>query len=129
MAPTEAASPRDAPGTITVLHVDGDRSVAELTAMYLERSDDRIQVRVETDPCNAVETVPQTDVDCLASEFVGRRTPVHTSRPASLDSVVRPEPQPSEQGRHQQSLHDDTDDGDSEHHHAELLAERDCRRE
>jgi PAS domain S-box-containing protein len=69
MAPTGAASPRDLPGTITVLHVDDDRSVAELTATYLERADDRIQVRVETDPAEALETVSHTDIDCLVSDY------------------------------------------------------------
>jgi PAS domain S-box-containing protein len=59
----------ETPTTIRVLHVDDDRSVADLTAASLKRLDDKFRVSVETDPRDALEEIGSSDVDCIVSDY------------------------------------------------------------
>jgi PAS domain S-box-containing protein len=54
---------------IRVLHVDDDRSLAALSAEYLEREDDRIAVHFETRPSEGVEYVEANAVDCVVCDY------------------------------------------------------------
>ena len=58
-----------APGSIRVLHVDDDRSFAELTATFLEREDDRFSIEIETSTDGALETLTDDRFDCLISDY------------------------------------------------------------
>ncbi|SMO67528.1 PAS domain-containing protein [Halorubrum cibi] len=55
-------------GPIQVLHVDDDPAFADLAAEFLEREGDRLNVRTETSPENALEPVREDDVDCVVSD-------------------------------------------------------------
>jgi PAS domain S-box-containing protein len=54
---------------IRVLHVDDDPHFTDLTATYLEREDERIVVRTETNAADALETLAELDFDCIVSDF------------------------------------------------------------
>ena len=56
-------------GTVRVLHVDDDASLADLTAQFLEREDDRFSVDTATDAAAAHEW----DVRVTDSERGGAR--------------------------------------------------------
>lgn len=56
------------PGHVRVLHVDDDPAVLDLTAEFLERLDDRVAVRCETDPLAVPERLESESVDCLVSD-------------------------------------------------------------
>jgi len=56
-------------GEIRVLHVDDDRPIAELTATFLTRADDRFVVDIETSAADALETLETTPVDCVISDY------------------------------------------------------------
>ncbi|MFB6228157.1 MAG: PAS domain S-box protein [Halobacteriales archaeon] len=54
--------------SITVLHVDDDADLAELTATYLEREDDRFGVETTTMPEKSLTRL-DGDVDCIVSDY------------------------------------------------------------
>jgi PAS domain S-box-containing protein len=54
---------------ITVLHVDDDPSVAETTAEYLERSNDRITVQTTTSADRGLEILEEDAIDCVVSDY------------------------------------------------------------
>ncbi|GAA0673571.1 PAS domain S-box protein [Natronoarchaeum mannanilyticum] len=55
--------------SLTVVHVDDDQQFADLTKTYLEREDDRIDVRIETSPGDALDRIEASDVDCVVSDY------------------------------------------------------------
>lgn len=55
-------------GTITILHADGDFSVAELTTSYLEHLDDRFRITTETTGRDALDHLSTSDVDRVVSD-------------------------------------------------------------
>ena len=54
---------------IDVLHVDDDPSIAELVATFLEREDDRINVRTASSPTEGLEQLRARDFDCVVSDY------------------------------------------------------------
>lgn len=54
---------------IVVLHVDDDPAFLDLTAEFLERADDAIDVRTETDPTVVPSRLETEPVDCLVSDL------------------------------------------------------------
>ncbi|WP_123534724.1 hybrid sensor histidine kinase/response regulator [Halosimplex salinum] len=54
---------------IRVLHVDDDRDLAELTATFLEREDDRFDVEIATDADEGEERLTAGAVDCIVSDY------------------------------------------------------------
>ncbi|WP_251343215.1 hybrid sensor histidine kinase/response regulator [Haloplanus halophilus] len=58
------------PRPVTVLHVDDDTEFAELTATFLERTSERLEVVVETSAADALDRLDGTaSVDCIVSDF------------------------------------------------------------
>ena len=55
-------------GRVRVLHVDDDPAVLDLTAEFLERLDDWMTVRSESDPLAVPERLESGSVDCLVSD-------------------------------------------------------------
>jgi DNA-binding NtrC family response regulator len=53
---------------ITVLHVDDDPSLVELTAEFLQRHRENLTVRMATDPHSALD-VDIDEVDCIVSDY------------------------------------------------------------
>jgi DNA-binding NtrC family response regulator len=56
-------------GDITVLHVDDDAAIRDLTAEFLEEVDDAITVRSESDPTAVPARVDAEPIDCVVSDF------------------------------------------------------------
>jgi PAS domain S-box-containing protein len=54
---------------IRVLHVDDDPDVAELTASFLTRADDRFEVETVADADAALERLDGSAVDCIVSDY------------------------------------------------------------
>ena len=54
---------------IRVLHVDDDPDVADLTATYLERDDERITVETASDASEGVERLTAEEFDCVVSDY------------------------------------------------------------
>ncbi|MEF8778349.1 MAG: response regulator, partial [Natronomonas sp.] len=54
---------------IRVLHVDDEPGFTDLAATYLERKDERITVRTETNAEDGLETLSEHDFDCIVSDF------------------------------------------------------------
>ncbi|MFB6236333.1 MAG: PAS domain S-box protein [Halopenitus sp.] len=54
---------------ITILNVDDDPAFSELVATYLERLDDRFEVRTAENPRTALRIVDEEHVDCVVSDF------------------------------------------------------------
>ncbi|MGZ0745705.1 PAS domain S-box protein [Haloparvum sp. AD34] len=54
---------------ITVLNVDDDPAFSELVSTYLERLDDRFEVRTAETPRAALRIVDEERVDCVVSDF------------------------------------------------------------
>jgi PAS domain S-box-containing protein len=54
---------------IRVLHLDDDRDLVDLVARYLEREDDRIEVRTATSPGDGLAVVADEPVDCFVSDY------------------------------------------------------------
>ena len=54
---------------IRVLHVDDDGAFAELTAAFLQREDDRIEVVTATDTGEGLDRLAERDVDCVVSDY------------------------------------------------------------
>ena len=57
------------PEAIHVFHVDDEPGLAELVATFLEREDDRIEVRTEHDAEAALDTLEGAEVDCIVSDY------------------------------------------------------------
>lgn len=55
-------------GRVRVLHVDDDPALRDLTADLLERLEDRMTVRSESDPLAVPERLETEAVDCLVSD-------------------------------------------------------------
>jgi PAS domain S-box-containing protein len=51
-----------------VLHVDDDEDFADLTAIYLERVDDRLAVETATSVAEGLDLLAENDVDCVVSD-------------------------------------------------------------
>jgi len=56
-------------GTITVLLVDEDTDVLELTQTFLEREDDAITVTTETSSPDALDRLESDSFDCVVSDY------------------------------------------------------------
>ena len=54
---------------ITVLAVDDEPGLAEMTAQFLERHDDDLSVLTETSPQTALDRLETTRVDCIVSDY------------------------------------------------------------
>jgi PAS domain S-box-containing protein len=54
---------------IRVLHVDDDPDMTELTSLYLERINDQFTVHTETTVVEALETLQNTEIDCVISDY------------------------------------------------------------
>jgi PAS domain S-box-containing protein len=54
---------------ITVLHVDDEPDLADLTATFLSREDDRIDVQIATRTDAGLEILAEHDVDCVVSDY------------------------------------------------------------
>lgn len=54
---------------ISVLVVDEDAAVLDLTATFLERVDPDLEVLTEADPAAAIERVAEGTVDCVVSDY------------------------------------------------------------
>lgn len=57
------------PDDIRVLHVDDDPAFRDLAAALLERVDDAITVRSESDPTVVPARIEEEPVDCVVSDF------------------------------------------------------------
>ncbi|WP_132058635.1 response regulator [Halorussus amylolyticus] len=57
------------PETITVLHVDDEPDLADLTATYLERQHDDFEITTQTTIDSALETLETESVDCIVSDY------------------------------------------------------------
>lgn len=55
--------------TITVLLVDEDTEVLELTKTFLEREDEHLDVTTETSATDALEMVGDGAFDCIVSDY------------------------------------------------------------
>ncbi|MFC5135977.1 MULTISPECIES: PAS domain S-box protein [Haloferacaceae] len=55
--------------TIRVLHVDDEPGLAEMVATFLEREDDRIEVRTEHDAEAGLRALTESEVDCVVSDY------------------------------------------------------------
>jgi len=54
---------------ITVLHVDDDSSIVDLTATFLERNDGRFTVETATSPKDGLELISDCSPDCVVSDY------------------------------------------------------------
>ncbi|MEF8978927.1 MAG: PAS domain S-box protein [Haloarculaceae archaeon] len=68
MSATLDSLPDGACAPITVLHVDDDPALVELTAEFLQRHRENLTVRMATDPPSALE-VDIDEVDCIVSDY------------------------------------------------------------
>ncbi|MFB6281082.1 MAG: response regulator, partial [Haloferacaceae archaeon] len=57
------------PPEVRVIHVDDDRGFVELSSELLERADDRIEVRTETDPRVVTDAVLEFEPHCIVSDY------------------------------------------------------------
>jgi len=70
----ECATGRDASATcdesvISVLCVDDERNLVELTGVFLERENDRISTQVVTSAADALDYLETASVDCVVSDY------------------------------------------------------------
>ena len=56
-------------GRIRVLHVDDDPELAELTATYLTRENDRLRVDTETSAADGMSRLKETAYQCVISDY------------------------------------------------------------
>ncbi|WP_367175348.1 PAS domain S-box protein [Haloarcula rubripromontorii] len=54
---------------IRILHVDDEPGFADMTATFLEREDDRIDVQTATNATAGLEILADTDIDCVVSDY------------------------------------------------------------
>ncbi|WP_372913116.1 PAS domain S-box protein [Salinigranum sp.] len=59
---------RHATGPIRVLHVDDDEQFAELSAVFLEREDDRLAVETASSVDEGLDLLAEDDFDCVVSD-------------------------------------------------------------
>ena len=55
--------------TMCILHVDDEPGFADMTATFLEREDDRLDVQAATSAAAGLEILADTDVDCVVSDY------------------------------------------------------------
>jgi PAS domain S-box-containing protein len=55
--------------SIHVLHVDDESDIAELTAEFLERDDERFTVDTATSASDGLDRLTDTDYDCIVSDY------------------------------------------------------------
>nr|WP_243641448.1 PAS domain S-box protein [Natrarchaeobius halalkaliphilus] len=55
--------------TIRVLHVDDEPDFADLTALFLQRNDERFDVETAASACDGLEYLATHDVDCVVSDY------------------------------------------------------------
>ncbi|MFD1587361.1 PAS domain S-box protein [Halorientalis brevis] len=67
-AVTDGSEARDEP-TISVLCVDDERDVVDLTGAFLERESDRITTRTVTNVRDALERLDAEPIDCVVSDY------------------------------------------------------------
>jgi len=63
------SSPAEGEGPITVLHVDDDPDLSELTATFLERESDRMRVETAADAADALDRLADGEFDCVVSDY------------------------------------------------------------
>ena len=56
-------------GTITVLLVDEDSDVLDLTKTFLEREDEAIEATTETSASDALDRLESDSFDCVVSDY------------------------------------------------------------
>lgn len=56
-------------GSISVLHVDDEAEFAELTATFLEREDDRLEVETATSADQGLDLLEDTEYQCVVSDY------------------------------------------------------------
>ena len=61
--------PTGAGGDIRVLHVDDDPEFADLAAAFLEREDDRFELRSVTSAGDGLDRLDETGFDCIVSDY------------------------------------------------------------
>ncbi|MUV49147.1 PAS domain S-box protein [Haloarcula sp. CBA1122] len=59
----------DIAGTMRILHVDDEPGFADMTATFLEREDDRLDVQAATSVAAGLEILTDTDIDCVVSDY------------------------------------------------------------
>lgn len=59
---------------VRVIHVDDDGGFVEMSSEFLERIDDRIDVRTETDPKAVTGAIEEFDPHCIVSDYEMPRT-------------------------------------------------------
>ncbi|EMA22889.1 hybrid sensor histidine kinase/response regulator [Haloarcula amylolytica] len=59
----------DIAGTMRILHVDDEPGFADMTATFLEREDDRLDVQAATSAAAGLEILTDTDIDCVVSDY------------------------------------------------------------
>jgi len=55
--------------TIRILHVDDEPGFADMTASFLEREDDRLDVRTATSAATGMDILARSDIDCVVSDY------------------------------------------------------------
>lgn len=60
--------------TIRVLHVDDEPDLVDMAATFLEREDNRIEVRTANNPTDGLEILADYDLDCIVSDYDMPRT-------------------------------------------------------
>jgi PAS domain S-box-containing protein len=66
---SESRSTRDDRGGVSVLHVDDDPSVLDLTAAFLERELESVSVATETAPEETLPRLEAEEFDCVISDY------------------------------------------------------------
>ena len=54
---------------VTVLCVDDDPDLVEMTAVLLEAADEQFETITETDPCAALDRLEADPIDCVVSDY------------------------------------------------------------
>jgi len=67
--PTGSSHIGNSRAVITVLHVDDDPDLVELTATFLERHNESLRVLTETSADDALEHLETDDIDCVVSDY------------------------------------------------------------
>ena len=55
--------------SMRVLHVDDEPGFADMTASFLEREDDRLDVQTATSATAGLDILVETDIDCVVSDY------------------------------------------------------------
>jgi PAS domain S-box-containing protein len=66
---TAPANTHEQHETVRILHVDDDRDVAELTATFLIREDDRFEIETAHTVPNGLDLLSQSVFDCIISDY------------------------------------------------------------